>query len=224
MFGIDISRYQAQIDLERENSKYDFAIIKATEGVDYTDPCFLGFARRLHGLKKKIGVYHFVRADINKGTDGLKKELLHFMAMVKKAKLLGNAIICLDWECGVPLTKEYRQFIKEWFDEHYGMWPFIYGSEGTILDMIRRDGDAREMPIWVAKPGQHAGRLGKADISQLPKNPAYTWDIIQYSWVGSYLTTAGRKIFVDLDYTAITPDEWDSYAQVTLWTDIKGGV
>ena len=53
MYGLDISHYQEGIDLSAGN--YDFCIIKATEGIGYTDPAFASNAVQLTKLKKMIG-------------------------------------------------------------------------------------------------------------------------------------------------------------------------
>ena len=63
MYGIDISNHQRNIDLTA--GKYDFAIIKATEGVSFKDLSFEKFAVQLTGLNKLVGCYHFARPDLH---------------------------------------------------------------------------------------------------------------------------------------------------------------
>ena len=52
MYGIDISNWQKNIDLTA--GKYDFAIIKATEGIGFKDKSFHKFAVQLTKLNKMM--------------------------------------------------------------------------------------------------------------------------------------------------------------------------
>lgn len=61
--GIDVSRWQGNIDWNAvKSSGIDFALIKATEGVDYVDPNFNTYANGAIAAGLPIGVYHFLRA------------------------------------------------------------------------------------------------------------------------------------------------------------------
>ena len=63
MKGIDISKWQKGLILS--NIKFDFVIIKATEGATYTDPNFLDFVKQAKNLGKPYGFYHFARPENN---------------------------------------------------------------------------------------------------------------------------------------------------------------
>ena len=103
MYGIDISNWQKNIDLTA--GKYDFAIIKATEGVGFKDPSFEKFAVQLTELNKLVGCYHFARPDLHGTISSMEKEADWFITVVRNAGLLNTAILVLDWETE-PMDRE----------------------------------------------------------------------------------------------------------------------
>lgn len=61
--GIDVSKWQKDIDWGTvKASGINFAMIKATEGVDYIDPNFAANAQGAAAAGLHIGAYHFLRA------------------------------------------------------------------------------------------------------------------------------------------------------------------
>nr|WP_285842546.1 GH25 family lysozyme [Ureibacillus chungkukjangi] len=61
--GIDVSRYQENIDWEAvANAGMEVAIIKSSEGVDYTDPNFEVNYEGAKAAGLKVGFYHFLTA------------------------------------------------------------------------------------------------------------------------------------------------------------------
>jgi len=62
--GIDISKWQGNIDYSKVKSVKDFVIIKATEGVGYTDPKFKNNQAGFRGVGMPIGYYHYARPDL----------------------------------------------------------------------------------------------------------------------------------------------------------------
>lgn len=125
--GIDVSRYQKTL---KDFSKYDFVIIKATEGVTYTDPCLDQHYNNLHGstdgkpdTKKLYGFYHFARPENN---DAIA-EAKHFLSKV--GHHAGNALFVLDWEA--TALRYNISWAKKWMDyvyEQTGVRPLIYCS------------------------------------------------------------------------------------------------
>ena len=95
--GIDISRYQSGINIGILD--VDFVIVKATEGVGYTDPNYVDYLKQAISSDKKIGVYHYARADLgNSAVD----EATWFVTKVKD--YIKQAILVLDWEVDVSNT------------------------------------------------------------------------------------------------------------------------
>ena len=59
MNGFDISNHQAGLDLTRIADPWDFAIMKATGGTGFVDPCCDPWVQQCKALGKKRGFYHF---------------------------------------------------------------------------------------------------------------------------------------------------------------------
>ena len=90
MNGIDISAWQGDNNISLANVPFDFCVIKATEGADYTNRYLDSHAKAVQSKKKLLGVYHYAN-----GGD-YKAEADHFLTTVKK--YIGRAVLVLDWE------------------------------------------------------------------------------------------------------------------------------
>lgn len=203
MFGIDISSYQEKLDLAN-GAKYDFAIIKATEGYGFKDRCFNRFAVQLTELGKLIGCYHFARPDLNGTIEAMQKEANWFVEAVEEAGLIGKAILVLDWETE-PINRP--DLISAWIYRVVlltGVTPLIYSSKSNLLLLSKSD-IYNKVGKWVAVwPSINRLPVGvNPDFTSYPW--AINWEIWQYSCVGQYPKFAGN---VDLDYANITPEEW----------------
>lgn len=62
-YGVDVSQYQGAINWTAvKKAGYRFAIVKATEGLDYRDPTYdASRVRAMHVAGLVVGVYHFMR-------------------------------------------------------------------------------------------------------------------------------------------------------------------
>ena len=85
--GIDISNWQSNINLY--NIEADFVIIKASEGVGWTDPSFKKLYFAAKGAGKKLGIYHFARPT---GNNTAQKEVDTFLNAAKSVGAIGEAI------------------------------------------------------------------------------------------------------------------------------------
>lgn len=201
MFGMDISNYQKNIDLSI--GKYDFAIIKATEGIGYVDKSFYKFAVQLTELDKLIGCYHFARPDLH-DTKGIENEADFFIEQVDKAGLLNKAILVLDWETE-PMDKE--NLVQAWVlrvESQTGITPFIYGSKSK-LNRWKDWWAIKHCPIWVAAwPTITRYKVGEDPNLTVPIKTV-NWNIWQYSSIGMYPGFSGN---VDLDYCDLTKEVW----------------
>lgn len=151
VFGIDISRYQGNIDWEKfkkENpaeAPIAFVYTKATEGSDFTDINFHDNfeATRKHGFMR--GAYHYFSTK----SSGLAQAQM-FIKTVKLSK--GDLPPMVDVE-EKPKNKEL--FIQELkifitkIEEHYGVKPIVY----TYRKYKKRylgDSFFERYPSWVA--------------------------------------------------------------------------
>lgn len=206
MYGLDISKYQSKIDLSK--GTYDFAIIKATEGIGYTDSAFHQFAVQLTELNKLIGCYHFARPDLHRTPDTMRKEGDYFVQILEKEGLVGNCIMVLDWE-REPMDRP--DLIEAWtsqVEKLTGIVPFIYGSRSKLTKW--KDYDViKTHPIWIAVwPNIIRYECGVDPGLAIPNGPV-EWDIWQYSSTGKYPGLSGN---IDLDYCKFTKEEWLFFA------------
>ena len=213
MYGIDISMHQKGIDLSLGN--YSFAILKATEGVNYTDPCFHSFVDQLTKLNKCIGVYHFARPD-NQGTpEKMNKEAEHFIDVITGAKLLGNVPLFVDWETEpIENTHLLLTFIQR-VRELTGIVPMVYSSKSNLL-RINNSNVWQVTSAWVANwPTIKKMSVGEPIEYEWPVMPMSNL-IWQYSSKGQY---PGFKGNVDLDYTKLTVEEWRKLGMPSIVDD-----
>lgn len=206
MYGIDISNHQRNIDLTI--GKYDFAIIKATEGVSFKDLSFENFAVQLTKLNKLVGCYHFARPDLHGTTSDMKKEADWFISVVRKAGLLNKAILVLDWETE-PMDREdlLNAFILR-VENQTGITPFIYGSKSK-LNSWKNWWAISHCPIWMAVwPSLSRPYVG-VDPGFTKPGKTVNWSIWQYTSTGIYPNYKGN---IDLDYCELTADEWKKLA------------
>lgn len=202
MYGIDISNYQREINLSKGN--YDFAIIKATEGINFTDKSFHKFAVQLTELNKLIGCYHFARPDLHGTISGMEQEADWFVKKVEEEGLLNRAILVLDWETE-PLNRD--DLVKAWImrvEQKTGITPFIYASRSRMNNW-KSWWAMRNCPIWMAYwPSIERTDVGpNKDLTMPSKN--INWSIWQYSSSGRYPDFSGN---VDLDYCELNRKEW----------------
>lgn len=149
--GIDVSKYQETIawdlvkDMQVRNVKLGFAFIKATEGIENTDPQF----RRNWKRSKQAGII---------------RGAYHFFLTTKDGRLQAeNFINTVDLETGdlppvVDIEQTYgvssivfKKELKEWLDiveTHYKVKPIIY----TNVDFYSRHlgKDFNNYPLWAA--------------------------------------------------------------------------
>ena len=206
MYGIDISNHQRNIDLTA--GKYDFAIIKATEGIGFTDRSFEKFAVQLTELNKLLGCYHFARPDLHGTIHDMEKEADWFISVVRNAGLLNKAILVLDWETE-PMDREdlLKAFIFR-VKSKTGITPFIYGSKSKF-NSWKNWWSLSYCPIWMALwPTISRPSVG-VDPGFTKPDKTVNWRIWQYTSTGIYPNYKGN---IDLDYCELTEEEWKKLA------------
>lgn len=151
--GIDVSRYQLEIDWERVKSyksgdfKVDFVLIKATEGSDLRDP---NFGSNWNGARRqnfKIGAYHYFHPDLDPET-----QANFFVNSVSLQS--GDLVPVLDIEefkAGMT-ANEVVQSCLVWLrliERKYGKKPLVYTS-AKFYDNYFAGTEIDEYPIWIA--------------------------------------------------------------------------
>lgn len=152
VYGIDVSRYQKEIDwnqlLEYQDKEYPirFVFVKATEGQTFRDVKFEDNFRnaRRHGLIR--GAYHFYTPSVLPG-----EQARNFIQCVNL--LPGDLPPVLDVEQRGDKTKdELKQDVKSWLrivGEHYGVKPILYAS-WKFKETYLRDEELDAYPFWIA--------------------------------------------------------------------------
>lgn len=205
MFGIDLSNHQRLIDLSKKN--FDFALIKATEGITFTDPSFKRFASELVERKKPMGCYHFARPDNQSNKSEMVKSADHFIDTLDRQNLIGKVVMVLDWECE-PINKVY--LATAWLDhvkEVTGVVPFIYASWSHLKEYMPI---YSKYHIWAAKWPSFMKFYEWPDKDFIENNmpTPYNWSIWQFTSNGQWPDFKGR---VDFDYAQITKSSWENF-------------
>lgn len=220
MYGIDLSSYQQGIDLSA--GKYEFAILKATEGASLYHRSFYDFAVQLTKLNKLIGCYHFARPDLNSTKGEMIEEAKHFLYIINSAGLIDNSILAIDWETE-PLNR--LDLMEAWIDyveSQVNRKVFIYASKSFLSQYKKL---VKDHPTWVAWwPTIRNYNVGENPHLNVP-NSEINWKIWQYSSMGVY---PGFKGNVDLNYSTLTNEEWNIYSgrnvYETLSDDMKWAI
>lgn len=213
MIGIDVSSWQNGLSLAKNKEYLDFVIMKATEGVGFTDKCFNDFAVQSTELGLLQGCYHFARPDIHGRVDTMEDEAEWFVNVVDKQGLIGKAILVLDWE-REPMDRV--DLILAWLNKVYemtGVRPFIYGSKSKLATTAFKE-LTDSWPIWMAAWPQSVDRkLSEAAdwvTKYDPKRTTVPWLIWQFSSTGKL---DGFNGHVDLNYTDIYEHDWKTLAE-----------
>ena len=205
--GIDISNWQSNINLY--NIEADFVIVKASEGVGWTDPSFKKLYLAAKGAGKKLGIYHFARPT---GNNTAQKEVDTFLNAAKSVGAIGEAILILDWEAE---NKTNVAYAKAWLDAVYaatGVKPMIYMSESVTKQANWSSVVAGDYGLWVAKYRDNSTDYNY-DMSNAGTRPnvAYWSGYAMWQW-----TSSGRLngYSGNLDCNIFYGDTatWDTYA------------
>lgn len=207
MIGIDISNWQKYIDLSKGEKYFQFGIVKATEGIGYTDPSFNDHIKQLKDLNKLIGCYHFARPDLHSTISSMQDEAKWFIETVDNANILGESVLVLDWETEPIRKQELALAFIETVIALTGITPFTYASRSTLTSYLSNI--TKQYPIWMAvwptinsQPIETAETWVKNNMASRDK---INWNIWQFSASGKF---PGMKDNIDLNYSDCTIEEW----------------
>ena len=203
--GIDIASYQTGIDLSVVPC--DFVIVKATEGVNYTNPDFTRAYTQAKEQNKLIGIYHYANGA------GATAEADYFLSVV--GDRVGDAILVLDWEQGGNSAFGNVSYAKQWLAHVYSktkVRPLIYMSKSVTYG-YDWSAVAPNHGLWVAQ-------YADTNPTNYQSNPwtdtnGYgAWSngpvIFQYSSTGRLSGWSGN---LDLNLAYMDATAWAKYAQ-----------
>ena len=147
--GIDVSHYSGAVDWERvREGGFEFAYVKATEGVDSPDPAFADHWRRLGELGLARGAYHFYVTE-----DDPEEQARFFLATVGHGP--GDLPPAVDVEVighgTQPGVADRLRTFLEIVARETGVQPIVYTSPRFWnANLTAAFGDHR---LWVAEYG-----------------------------------------------------------------------
>jgi len=205
MNGIDVSQWQKGMSLA--NVQADFVIIKATEGVGFTDPQFHNFIEQALSLGKKIGVYHFARP-YAQAFNTPKSEADWFFRVVQP--YIGKVMLVLDWEAE---RKHDTAWAKQWLDRVYelsGVRPVFYTYESCV-NSYNWSAVAKDYALWVARYRDYVPDYNY-NMSGAGQKPNVKWwdHYIMWQWTSSgRLDGWGGNLDLDIFYG--DAQVWNAY-------------
>ena len=152
VYGIDISRYQKDIDwpqlVDHQESKYPikFIFVKATEGRDFRDVRFRDNFRQARQYGFIRGAYHFFLPSVSP-----EEQARNFIRTVPLVS--GDLPPVLDVERRGDLTSgEFKSAVKRWLsivENYYGVKPIVYAS-WRFKEAHLSDAQLDRYPFWIA--------------------------------------------------------------------------
>ena len=183
--GVDVSVYQGEIDFEAvKESGVEVVYIRAGEGADYTDPCFIRNAREAKAAGLHFGFYLYVTA---RTQEEARTQAAFFARLIQ-----GKGYDCrpvMDFEQSGGSTARLNEvalaFLKE-LERLTGSTPMLY-TDAYAADRVW-DSALWSYPLWVADYGP-----SEPDV---PGGRWPGWSGFQYSDRGH---VPGIRDNVDLD-------------------------
>lgn len=185
MQGIDISSYQAGIDLTRVPC--DFIIVKATQGAGYMNPDCVRAVEQALAAGKYVGVYHYIDGSGVGEADFFVDQISGWV---------GRVLVCLDWEPGSNSRWGDLGYLGAVIDrvrERAGRPPVVYASAAAFPWQTCAD---RDCGAWVA---QYADMTQTGYQDHPWGEGAYDCLIRQYSATGR-LPGWGGDLDLDIFY------------------------
>ncbi|MGN8167467.1 GH25 family lysozyme [Lactiplantibacillus plantarum] len=208
--GFDVASYQAGMNVGEVAG--DFVLVKATEGIDYTNPEFNGHAKQTLSAGKKLGVYHFIRNDSD-----IKQQADYFLTVVKP--YIGKAMLVLDFENTTGSTIQNQAGVglaKQWLDYVYqqtGVRPVLYTGVSCENSLDWSSVVKANYGLWIAQYNNYNVVNGyqPRDLYGSLKHWK-TAVMFQYTSTGRLPGWSG-----DLDFDVFYGDKsaWDKYAKAT---------
>ncbi|WP_312693511.1 glycoside hydrolase family 25 protein [Caproiciproducens sp.] len=149
--GIDIAHFQGNPNFAKVKAAgIRFVMLKATEGVNYIDPCFKTNAAAATAAGLPIGVYHFLRAG------SVADQVRDCLAAIKPYKITWPVavdvehaeLLALGRDKLTDMVLDFCARIKAagYQPMVYSNYNWLYGSKMLDVDRIKAAG----IPIWMA--------------------------------------------------------------------------
>ena len=203
MHGIDISMWQDGINIPSIAPEIDFCIVKATEGLGYTDPCCDGFVQQLKSYGKLWGFYHFARENEP------ETEAEYFYNECRN--YFNDGIPVLDYETENYDNCEWCERFLNRLHELSGVWAIIYISAYRV-SQYEGSWIPSTCGLWIAGYPYDATYY---DSQDLPYDVA-PWEFAAMWQFTSNLYLSGYDGRLDGNYAYMDAEAWKKYAQSTI--------
>ena len=198
--GIDISGYQANIDLSKVAA--DFVIVKATEGISYVSPVCDHQYQQAKKLGKLLGVYHYAHPEYNSAIS----EVDFFVKNIKG--YLGECAIFLDWESSGLWNVSWALQWLQYFRQKTGITPVFYTYESVLQRYDWSPVAKAGFKLWAAKYRDYGidNNYDMTNAGSRPRLGAFS-KMIMWQWtsVGRLNGYSGN---LDCDRFYGSPDDW----------------
>lgn len=191
--GIDVSSHQGTIDWEKvKDAGYQFAFLKATEGIDWVDSTFAANRKGARDAGLKVGYYHYFRPN-----DTVDEQVKNFVSTVGKAEpdALRLVIDTEDPKIWKPYSVEQRnKMIVDWcqkVQKQLGVKPsvLVYGSPNFFDETLQNNAKLGKFDLWIANYN--------VPEPTIPK-PWSKWTYWQYSEKGKVPGIEGTGVDLDM--------------------------
>lgn len=133
IYGIDVSKYQGQINWSDVKSggiitvqkPVSFVLVKASDDVGEIDPRFDSNLCGARDTATVTGLYHFVRSDL---VDYRHSVEFIYGVIKSRGGLLDGELICPDFERGIGDQWSYCWNWIRYCYEVFGFWPLPYSA------------------------------------------------------------------------------------------------
>lgn len=152
LFGPDVSNHQGQVDWDRAvaSGMVDFAIVKASEGVNFVDRWFARNWAELKRLGKPRGAYHYALPSENTP----EAEAAHFVRIVRAQGTQPGDLLALDMEdpdfpVGAdagPWSIRFCEAVRS----QLGITPLLYTYPSYVPERSLNESGLADYPLWYA--------------------------------------------------------------------------
>lgn len=150
--GVDVSHYNGVIDWKKvKEAGYQFAFLKASEGIDLVDETFAANRRGAREAGLSVGYYHFFRPN-----DSVDAQVTLFIRTIGRLELdaLRPVLDCEDPRIWRPYTVAQRvAMIVDWclkVKKSLGVTPMIYGSPKFFDEILENSPELAQFDLWLA--------------------------------------------------------------------------
>lgn len=185
LHGFDISSHQKGISI-KSLTDADFLIVKATEGITYTNPYYREWTDTARAAGKLTGAYLYVK----KGTP--YEQAKRFIDVVKPD--LGKSLLAIDAE-EIEATPATVQAIAEYILQETGVTPLVYCSAARTGNYCS-EWTLTHCPLWVANWGANPANRTSWPGGSAPTINGATVAVWQFS---SRFHTTGYSGNLDAD-------------------------